>query len=344
MAPPAPIEPASAVLLPALAVQTCHAPGSGVHEPSVWSPTLAELHQTPDGEVARTRTLLADPSLAGLPAALAAWGRERIAVGAWVPFPAPTAQDPTAILVAPSAHAYSRLCRLLSLQAEAPDELTEWLGDGLSAVSPSRGPDLTGLVALVRDLELGQALEEAGAEVRWRCQDRPDDHLAEHRWPALWLPLVSLLDPEERRREPTRQALARRIRRRGGRTAPPMPRPGLALGELDAVALRFQDRPDLVLAGHDLLAGCGDGVPTQELHLPPSDYGNADAELEHRAVLGAERRYGTPLPDGVMARLDHELDVIRRKGFSGYILTVDDLAAGRRTCGRCRSSPGQSTC
>ena len=129
----------------------------------------------------------------------------------------------------PSAHAYSRLSRLLSLQAEAPEELTEWLGDGLGAISPSRGPDLTGLVALVRDLELGQALEEAGAEVRWRCQDRPDDHLAEQRWPALWLPLVSLLDPEERRREPTRQALARRIRRRGGRTAPPMPRPGLAL-------------------------------------------------------------------------------------------------------------------
>ena len=54
--------------LPVLAVQTCHAPGSGLHDPEAWGPVLGHLHRRPDGEPILSRTLLADPGLAGLPA------------------------------------------------------------------------------------------------------------------------------------------------------------------------------------------------------------------------------------------------------------------------------------
>lgn len=42
------VQPASAVLLPPLAVQTCHAPGEGLHEPSVLWPHLRGLHRLPE--------------------------------------------------------------------------------------------------------------------------------------------------------------------------------------------------------------------------------------------------------------------------------------------------------
>ena len=292
------------VPLPVLAVQTCHAPGSGLHGPELWGPVLAHLHRRPDGEPIPTRTLLADPGLAGLPAAIGAWGRDRLAVGAtcdlggWV------------VVIARDPRGYARLCRFLSWRAETPDR---W------AAGADR--DLTGLIALVRDVALGRRLESAGAEVRWRCHDTPDgDHAP---WPALWLPLVSLMTRAERRGDPLRRGL----------TTDPAPAT-LALEELHDLAPAFADHPGLVFAGHELLSACGSGVPAPALHMPPADYEDAQATLTARAEAGLRRRYGDPLPEAVTRRLVHELGVIAAKGFAGYLLTVADLAAGRRTCGR----------
>ncbi len=56
--------------------------------------------------------------------------------------------------------------------------------------------------------------------------------------------------------------------------------------------------------------------------------------LRERCLVGAEKRYGE-LPDAILERIDYELDIIERKGFSDYFLVVDDIVAlASRTCGR----------
>ena len=336
--PPQPLQFSMAGILPAIAVQTCHAPGEGVHEPAVWAPMLRELQRTPTGDVIAARTVVADRTLAGLPAARAAWGSDRVAVGTLVTLRHPAADDQEVLLLAPEADGYRALCRFLSWSAEQPTALQRWLGDGL-AVSDSRlGPNLTGLVCLVRDRVLASALQAVGAEVMWWCRDYPDDELAvADGLPAVWLPVVSLLHVSERAAQPIRAGVARRSRqqRHTARyaTARVECSGGIALDELALLSERFAHRPELLLAGHELVARCT-YVPGPAWHMPPSRYADADGELARRAQRGAEQRYGMPLSEAVVKRLTHELTIIAAKDFSGYILTVADLAAGRRTCGR----------
>ncbi len=321
-------------ILPAIAVQTCHAPGEGVYEPAAWTAALCDLHRTPSGDPVPARTVLADRSLAGLPAAIAAWGRERLAVGALVALPHPLADERDVLLLAPSPAGYRALCRFLSLLAEQPTAINRWLGDGLAAPDPARGPGLSGLLALVRDRALAIALGAAGAEVHWWCREQPDDGPAvELGLPAAWLPLVPLLSAGERAAQPIRAGVARRSHQRRGSPLWMTAGQGLALDDLPALAARFTDRPELLLAGHELVARCTH-VPGPELHLPPSHHADPVAELAARAQRGARQRYAEPLPAAVSARLTEELGIIADMGFAGYILTVADLAAGRRTCGR----------
>ncbi|MHC5068691.1 MAG: helix-hairpin-helix domain-containing protein, partial [Planctomycetota bacterium] len=80
------------------------------------------------------------------------------------------------------------------------------------------------------------------------------------------------------------------------------------------------------------LPGSPDANGCPEWQLPVVTDG--PAQLRTRCLDGARCRYGDPLPADAQARLEHELAIISRKGFSGYILIVADLCAGRRTCGR----------
>ena len=317
----------SSVILPAVAVQTCHSPGTGVHEPAEWlAAGLTRMHVAADGTPVPTRILLADRGLAGLPAAIAAWGRERLAIGSLVALPLPGAEAPDVLFLAPHERGYRRLCRLLSRCAEQPEAISGWLGDGLAAPARELAPELGGLVALVRDAVLARALAAAGAEVRWWCHDQPDDERMPE-LPAVWLPLVTMCAAGERAGAPIRAGVARRA----GHPSPTLA--GLALAELPLVAERFALRPELLLAGHELLAGCA-YVPDGEWHMPPSLHADADAELRALAWVGAFRRYDAPFEELLVERLERELAVFVSRKFAGYLLTVLDLAAGRRTCGR----------
>jgi len=51
------------------------------------------------------------------------------------------------------------------------------------------------------------------------------------------------------------------------------------------------------------------------------------------AKEGIERRYGSPVPEGVQERLDYELEVITRLGYSGYFLIVHDFIKAARERG-----------
>ncbi|MBN2822974.1 MAG: DNA polymerase III subunit alpha [Coriobacteriia bacterium] len=50
-----------------------------------------------------------------------------------------------------------------------------------------------------------------------------------------------------------------------------------------------------------------------------------NAHLEEKCLLGLKERYGDPIPQVALDRLEHELSVIRDKGFAGYFLVVQDF-------------------
>jgi DNA polymerase III subunit alpha len=65
----------------------------------------------------------------------------------------------------------------------------------------------------------------------------------------------------------------------------------------------------------------------------PAEYPSDEALLRHLAATGAERRYGSPLPETVRDRLEYELGVIERAGYAGYFLIVQDFIAAARERG-----------
>jgi DNA polymerase-3 subunit alpha len=65
----------------------------------------------------------------------------------------------------------------------------------------------------------------------------------------------------------------------------------------------------------------------------PAEYLSDEALLDHLATTGAERRYGTPLPQNVRDRLAYELGVIEKAGYAGYFLIVHDFIAAARERG-----------
>lgn len=72
-----------------------------------------------------------------------------------------------------------------------------------------------------------------------------------------------------------------------------------------------------------------------ELHLPdydvPSGY-DVDSYLEHLCREGIKQRYGT-VDDRIKARLEYELSIIRKMGYSGYFLIVWDMIHFARSRG-----------
>ncbi len=55
--------------------------------------------------------------------------------------------------------------------------------------------------------------------------------------------------------------------------------------------------------------------------------------LRHLTYIGAEERYGNPVPDEVAARLDFELQTIKEMGYPGYFLIVQDFINAARKMG-----------
>lgn len=77
--------------------------------------------------------------------------------------------------------------------------------------------------------------------------------------------------------------------------------------------------------------------PDFGLIMPPYEFGppeKAAAHLRQAVYEGAKRRYGE-ISDTVADRLEHELRIISKMGFSGYFLIVSDIVShSPRTCGR----------
>jgi DNA polymerase III alpha subunit len=293
--------PASVPAWPLLAVRTYHSRLEGARSPADWGQALAALPVP--------RLLLADrDDLCALPAALASWGRERLAVGTTVRW-----RGDDLVLMAPTAAAYRALCRLLTARHHDP---AGW--DAGPLPEPA-----TELIALVRAPAAVAAWRAAGAEVWWRSGAVPDD--GPGCCPAAAVAELNGIGPEDGAGAPVRA----RLRARAGQEAGPE----AGLDGLEAMLAAYAARPDLVAAADALIRRCAH-VPDTGWRMPPSLHPDPAGELARRALAGARARYGDPLPPAVAERLRHELHVIAAKDFCGYILTVADLVGGRRTCGR----------
>ncbi len=92
---------------------------------------------------------------------------------------------------------------------------------------------------------------------------------------------------------------------------------------------------------------CRFQLPTGKLLMPhypiPPEYnGDMDAYLRDLVFEGARRRYGDPLPHEVAERLEHELAIIRKMGYAGYFLIVQDFTTAARRLG-VRVGPGRGS-
>jgi DNA polymerase-3 subunit alpha len=84
------------------------------------------------------------------------------------------------------------------------------------------------------------------------------------------------------------------------------------------------------------------GQPRLPSFPRPPGFADADAYLRHLTYAGAAHRYGDPLPDRVVDRLEFELGVISSMGFSDYFLVVWDLIRYARERGF-RVGPGRGS-
>ena len=109
---------------------------------------------------------------------------------------------------------------------------------------------------------------------------------------------------------------------------------------------RFAVWPEVVVATGDVAALCNYNGPDFGTVMPPwrgVDNSSARSVLRQKAFQGARRRYGDDLGEPVVERLEHELAVIEKMGFSSYFLVVRDIVhrkgedgkrRKRRICGR----------
>lgn len=241
---------------------------------------------------------------------------------------------------------YTNLCRLLTQRHMAA-------GFNFAGNLP---PLAAGLLLLCRDIPLLTEYRRLGLAVAADLGAVPDASARRLRNFALQNDIPAVVTPdsdlsEEGEAERQLHALLQAIRH--GQTVSAALRGGAA-GKNEVRALlgpedyrrRFAIWPEAVAETGRLAAGCAYTGPEFGIVMPPWRGGagrEAAAVLREKAYLGAQARYGEDLGEPVVERLEHELRIIERMGFSSYFLVVRDIvhrkgADGRRTkrriCGR----------
>jgi DNA polymerase-3 subunit alpha len=101
----------------------------------------------------------------------------------------------------------------------------------------------------------------------------------------------------------------------------------------DEMAALFPDRPDALENTLQIAEMC-ELEFEEKVYLPafprPQGYASEDDLLCELAEKGARERFGDPLPDEIRERLDFELGVITKLGYSGYFLIVWDFIRAAR--------------
>lgn len=238
-----------------------------------------------------------------------------------------------AVCLVQDAGGYANLCRLLTRRHlennfHLPTALVE-LGRGLTILGDD--PALLAAVHEVGHAAAAMTPQPLPAAHPLRCTAR-----------RLGLPLVAVADsvmitPADRDLHRLLRAIDANL------SLSRVPESGLApedawLAPPAEYRRRFAALPRAVDTGEALAEALTFTGPRFGVVLPPwqsLDHRPAAAWLREAAYAGAWQRYGRDLSETVVERLEHELAVIERMGFSPYFLVVRDIvAASPRTCGR----------
>lgn len=107
----------------------------------------------------------------------------------------------------------------------------------------------------------------------------------------------------------------------------------------------FRDNPEALENTLKIAEICNVEFEFGNIILPhyevPEGY-DLDSYLKELCYKGAKKRYGDPLPQNVIDRLEYELGVIRNMGFSGYFLIVWDVINWAKNNG-IRVGPGRGS-
>src|SRR3989344_3580772 len=102
----------------------------------------------------------------------------------------------------------------------------------------------------------------------------------------------------------------------------------LHLASPEEMEKRFADLPEALANTQKIADGVNLELQLEQRHFPvfavPDGY-SAETFLDKLCYEGLIKRYGTPrgeLPEEVLKRIEYELDVINKKGFSAYFLVV----------------------
>jgi DNA polymerase-3 subunit alpha/error-prone DNA polymerase len=308
-------------------------------------------------------------SLCGLPEMVeaAAASRIRPLYGAAFPF----LNGQSAIAFVETANGYGNLCQLVTdWQALSASHPATRAG-GIPALAPeaakrffANADALAGLTWIVNDAALYGALRAGGVETYWRVgptlASPPRGINAAVFVPGPFLPAPRDFDAHRLLRAVGGATAFDRIPaadasdRDRVRAPVLMGMPDAYLRSAEEYAEAFAVHADAIERADILAARLGRFKPGRDtLHPPPPESGriaennapSALATLRRLAYEGAAIRYGE-VGEAVRRRLEHELDLIDRKGFAEYFLVVHDivnrLAGGdgrvRRgrsiTCGR----------
>ncbi len=284
----------------------------------------------------RALALTDTDNLYGLWAFLAACRREGIEPVVGAELTDPRRGDGLALCLAATAEGYRSLCRLLSRRRFAEAEGF----DAAAAIARFA----SGLLVLAENAELLERLHACGVPAA--AAVTPQAILRSHplrqaarrlHAPEFAVHPAFFLSPDDHRLHRLLRAIDRRtlLARLAAEEAAPASARLLSPAEL---ARAFASDPDLLAASEALGASVSFRGPRFGSVLPPRP-GETAAEslaaLRRAAYEGAHRRYGAELPEAVVERLEHELDLIGRRGYGAYFLIVRDIVAlSPRTCGR----------
>ena len=239
-----------------------------------------------------------------------------------------------AVCLVSDAAGYTNLCRLLTRRHMDPGFT---LGDALP-------PLAAGLVVLTSNPALLRRWHAARVTVAAAMPRRPlpAGHPLRQEARALDIDVVAtpgsfFLSPQEYPLHRLLRAIHRNTtleRLSGDQVAPP----DAWLAGPQEYARRFAICPRAVENTHAVAERLQFEGPDFGLVMPPwegDDGPDAGPVLRREAYAGARRRYGDDLPEPVVDRMEHELQVITAMNFAAYFLIVRDIVQrSPRTCGR----------
>jgi len=202
-----------------------------------------------------------------------------------------------------------------------------------------------GLVIITQHPELLTQWHEAGLPVAASVSGKPDGVAFRLRKTSRYLGVPMLATPESFFIDPDDFKIHRMLRAIDlntsfSRLTPKDTSPsGAWLAPASEYAGRFAMWPDVLQATAAIAERLTFTGPRRGIVLPPCTNGaptdSADQVLRDAAYNGARKRYGDDLSEAVVDRLEHELRIIKKMGFSSYFLVVQDIVSrSPRICGR----------